>query len=249
MKLAKDRISDGSGEGALAAIYESVFQSLRLISVFCPFIADYSYRKFYKKFEKEDSIFLLPPKSVSENEMDKSLEAFGSVVQHLSSVGLNLRQKAGVKLRWPVRTIQVETSSHEVKQALESMESIFLRLMNARELKITTKAEGNDLVSEDFADGKLYMDKKLDEELYEEGIFNEVKRRIQMQRKAEELVESDKIKVSIAGEAELLAMVEKQKKKLMKEVNAVEVNESSLQDMTEYEIDGRVVRIKISKAK
>ncbi|MFH2106264.1 MAG: isoleucine--tRNA ligase [Candidatus Micrarchaeota archaeon] len=249
MKLAKDRISNESGDGALAAIYESVFQSLRLISIFCPFIAEHSYRKFYKKFEKEDSIFLFSPPSISEQAVDKSLEAFGSVVQHVSSVGLNLRQKAGIKLRWPVRTIQVETSSHEVKQALEAMGPVFLRLMNARELKIVTKAEGGDLVSEDFTDGKLYMSKELDEELYEEGIFNEVKRRIQMQRKAEELVESDKIKVSISGEKELLAMVEKQKTKLMKEVNAVDVSESSSKDMTEYEIDGRIVKIRISKAK
>lgn len=250
MKLVKDRISNETGDGALFALYHSVFSSLRMISVICPFIAEKGYQEFFKDFEKEDSVFLLPALSLSEHRIDKALESHANTVKEISSFGLMLRQKVGIKVRWPVRTIYIESTSHQVKEALQSMREILLELLNAKELLVMDKVEVANLASQDFEDGKIFIQEKLDEEMYEEGICNEIKRRIQMQRKDQNLVESDKIKVNIAGEKELVAILKKGTEKLSKEVNAKQIDfDSNDEKMEEYEIDGRKISIGIKKTK
>jgi len=93
----------------------------------------------------------------------------------------------------------------------------------------------------------VHIDKKIDEELYEEGILNEVKRRIQVMRKEMGLVESDEIEVSISSEKAIESILERQKKKLAEDVNAAKLHFAQEKDMKEFEIDGRIVRIACKK--
>lgn len=250
MKVAKERISaDGSDESnaALYSIYISLLESLKMLGCFSPFISEHLYQKFFKKFEGAESIFLLGFANLnlsSDSMCEKQMESIKEIV----SVALVARQNAGVKVRWPVRHLYVQTQSHEVKEALKSYGQIVLGLLNAKELKVDESVSAKDAASADFTSGTVFIEKKIDQELYEEGMFNEVKRRVQMLRKEAKFVESDKIQIHINCEKEIEAIVEKFKQDLLSEVNSKSVQFDNLPNMTEYTIDGRLVRISISKA-
>ncbi|NYZ75975.1 hypothetical protein H0N98_01865 [Candidatus Micrarchaeota archaeon] len=157
------------------------------------------------------------------------------------------RQDAGIKVRWPVRAICIETKSHEAVDAVNAFGDILLSMVNTKEIRIVEEKPAGEMASSQFSKGTVHIDRKMDEELYEEGILNEVKRRIQMMRKEAQLVEQDKIGVSINAEKEIEAILKKNEKALSEAVNASAVSYGSEKEMNEYTIDGRLVRIAMKK--
>ncbi|MEW6748269.1 MAG: isoleucine--tRNA ligase [Candidatus Micrarchaeota archaeon] len=247
MKIAKDRISnDESAEAALWTIYTVMFESLKMLGCFSPMISEHLYQRFFKRFENEESIFLLRLPQPDEGRINVIYEKQMEGIEELVSVALLARQTAGIKVRWPIRTIYVESKSTEVGDAVRAFGDIVLDLVNAKEIRMAENPAG-ELAEQPFTQGKLYIDKKIDESLYEEGVLNEVKRRIQMMRKEAGLVESDPISITIETEKELEGILKKQEKPLSEAVNASSVSYGAEKEMNEYKIDGRLVRIALKK--
>jgi len=96
--------------------------------------------------------------------------------------------------------------------------SVLIKILaNVKEVKVGMKEE---LVEVETKFGKVYLNANLDEELREEGIFRELVRAIQEERKRRKMNVWEKIKLRI-GENELaLKIVEKFGEKLMEEVGA-----------------------------
>jgi isoleucyl-tRNA synthetase len=248
MKIAKDRISSGEdADGALWTIYSVMLTSLKMLGCISPMLSEYLYLRFFKKFEKEESLFLLTfspeDAGVINTIYEKQLES----VKEIVSIGLVARQAAGIKVRWPIRTLHIETKSHEVTEAAKAFEDTILALMNAKSLKIVDSKPHGEVVGQEFSNGTIYIDKKIDEALYEEGLLNEVTRRIQMMRKEAQLVEQDGVVITLEVEKEFEAILKKQEKALKETVNATLVKYSSEKKMNEYTIDGRLVKIAIKK--
>jgi hypothetical protein len=141
----------------------------------------------------------------------------------------------------------VETKSHEVIDAVNAFKNVIATLMNVKEVVTVETEPDGEIASQMFSNGIVHINKKIDEELYEEGILNEIKRRIQVMRKEMGLVESDKIEVSISSEKAIESILEKQKKKLAQDVNAAKLHFAQETEMKEFEIDGRIVRIAAKK--
>ncbi|MDD5337362.1 MAG: isoleucine--tRNA ligase, partial [Candidatus ainarchaeum sp.] len=60
MKIAKDRINKGENpEGALYAIYTSVFTALGMFAPVSPFIGEQTYQRFFRKYKEAESISLV----------------------------------------------------------------------------------------------------------------------------------------------------------------------------------------------
>ncbi len=248
MKLAKDRISNQQDDqGALYVLYHVMLGCLRMLGCISPMISEHLYQMFFRKYEGEESVFLLGLLAEDDNRINSLSENQVEIIREVASVAMVARQTAGVKLRWPVRTLYVETSSHEVTDALNSFSDALLSLLNAKEVKVISEGAPPDVASAPFSNGSIHILKKIDEELYEEGMLNEIKRRIQMMRKQANLVEQDHILLSISSEAEIEGILKKQEKKLVAEVNASQVSYGPAATMEEYTIDGRLVRIAITK--
>lgn len=245
MKIAKDRISQGDGESALWTIYTVMLSCLKMLGCICPFISEHLYQSFFRKYEGEESLFFLP--LLSDGDINLLYEKQVEVVKELVSVALVSRQAASIKVRWPIRTIYVETASHEITDAASTFSDTILSLTNVKELKIVDKKPEGDMASSPFTGGVIHIDKKIDEELYEEGLLNEIKRRVQMLRKEAELKEQDKISIHVVCEKEFESIIKKFEKDLMGAVNAKKLHYSPEKTMAEYTIDGRLVRIAISK--
>ncbi|MEM2948806.1 MAG: isoleucine--tRNA ligase [Candidatus Bilamarchaeaceae archaeon] len=250
MKIAKDRIANGeSATEALCCIYNALLDSIIMLTPITPFITEYVYQKFFRKFEKEISVSLLPMPIDDEGKIDKMAEKRMEVVQSIISAGLLARQAASIKTRWPVRTIYIETKSHEVVEAAASFKEVIATLLNAKEIKCSEDKPHGEFASSEFEDGLVHISKRIDEELYEEGIVNELKRRIQNMRKSAGLIERDKIKIIIRSENEIERTIRKHQEKLRGIVNASEFLFEEVEGMEENIIDGRTVKIKIKKTK
>ncbi|MDD5172150.1 MAG: isoleucine--tRNA ligase [Candidatus ainarchaeum sp.] len=250
MKVAKERISKGDkADAALWTIYTVMLSTAKMLGCISPLISEHLYQRFFKRYEGAESLFLLDLTPEDDGAINTLYEKQIETVTEVVSAALLARQDAGIKVRWPVRAICIETKSHEAVDAVNAFSDILLSMVNAKEIRIAEEKPAGEMASSQFSKGAVHIDRKIDEELYEEGILNEVKRRIQMMRKEAQLVEQDKISVSIGTEKELEAILKKNEKPLSEAVNASAVSYGSEKEMKEYTIDGRLVRIAITKMK
>jgi len=250
MKIAKDRIARGDkADEALYSIYTSLSKSIVLLAPVAPFISEELYQKFFKKFEKTESVSLMNLPVDNEGKIDAVCEKRMNIVQNIISSALLARQQTGIKTRWPVRTVHIETKSHEVIDAVANFADVITSLINAKEVKTSEERPSGDFSSSEFEGGNVHISKKIDEEMYEEGIVNEVKRRIQNMRKVSGLVEKDSIRIQLDTEKEIEAIVNRNRDRLQEMVNASEIIFKTGKNMEESIIDGRQVKIKIEKIK
>jgi len=249
MKIAKERISRGEdADGALFAIYQVMLSSLKMLGCVCPLLSEHLYQRFFRKYEDAESLFLLTMEAEDASRINLLSEKRMAVIKELVSVAMVVRQDAGIKVRWPIRAIQIQTTSHEVIDAVNAYREILLSLVNAKELKVLENAPTGAVCSQPFSAGSVHMDKELDEALYEEGMVNEVKRRVQMMRKEAQLVEKDQIDLTIGCENELEGIVRRHEARLRDDVNAASISYGVEGKMNEYEIDGRLVKISLKKS-
>ncbi len=248
MKIAKERIQEGdNAEAALFTIYQAMLASLQMLGCFSPFLSEYLYLRFFKKHETAESLYLIRMSHLDESGINSGAEKRMELVKEVVSVAMLARQKATLKVRWPIRTLFIETKSHEVTDAVNAFKDTLLSLTNVKELKVVEAPPAGEMASEPFSLGAVHLEKKMDELLYEEGVVNEVKRRIQIMRKDAKLVEADKISLVISAEKELEAILEKNRSLIMDIVNAGSLSFAVEKTMNEYEIDGRLVKIAIKK--
>ncbi|MBN1169843.1 isoleucine--tRNA ligase [Candidatus Micrarchaeota archaeon] len=248
MKLAKERISTNqSAGGALYVIYRVMLSSLKMLGCISPMISEHLYQKFFRKHENEESVHFLQLDAVDEGDINVLYEKQIETVKEIVSAAMLARQDAGIKVRWPIKTLYIETKSHELLDASHAFNDTLISLVNAKEVKTVEEKPIGEMATSEFEKGKVHIDKHIDESLYEEGITNEVKRRIQILRKDASLVESDQICVFADAEKEIESILKRNGKTLSLEVNAVSIEYGSAGEMKEYKIDGRIVKLKIKK--
>jgi isoleucyl-tRNA synthetase len=250
MKIAKDRITKKENEkAALQTIYNVLFNSLVMLAPVSPFLSEHLYRRFFRKYEKIESIHLMDMIREAEDKIDNVSEKHMEIIREIASSALLARQSGGIKTRWPIRTLYIESKSHEAIDAVRGFENVLKMLLNAKGVEVIEETPKGNFSSEEFSNGKVHIDKKIDEELYEEGMMNEVKRRIQSLRKTENLVEKDTIKVYVSSESEMEEIIKKNEKTLMKSVSAKSIEFREVSKMKEDVIDGRHVKLAIKTVK
>lgn len=248
MKMVKERVAKGEGEGALFAIYSSLLGVLKMLSVVSPFLPEYVYQQFYRKHEGEESISLYPLAETRDGEINPLLEQQFEYLRELVSAFLELRQENKVRLRWPLASAHVKSDSQEVIDSVASLEPILLRLINVKEVSAGDKAKK--LPSADFAHGKIFLECEMSKELYSEAMTNELTRRIQMLRKALGLVEKDRVSVRMGVPAEFREIAEANLGPILSATNSVSMDFSEPgKDAKTWEIDGKKVSISVEKAK
>ncbi|VVC02674.1 Isoleucine--tRNA ligase [Candidatus Burarchaeum australiense] len=219
LKIAKARM--GAGEDADAVnevLYRSMLALMKLMTPITPFVCEDIYQRFFRQREKEASASLLGWPAYDEKAIDTLLEGQMKIADQIVNASANARQGAGVKLRWPIAEVIVESESSAVAAAVARLGQVIAQLANAKAVGMGKAKEGH--VSADFEEGKAWFNPKLDAALYAEAMARELTRRIQATRKEIDLLEKDEVKVSIYAPAEFLALVEGQKQALAKSVNA-----------------------------
>ncbi|MFA6490247.1 MAG: isoleucine--tRNA ligase [Candidatus Micrarchaeia archaeon] len=135
MKLAKQRIDEeGENSPAMAVLYCAIFDGLKLLSPITPFIAESIYQSFFKKFERKESISLIPYPVADTKRRDVLLEKRFEAAVQISAAIANCRQKAAIPLRWPMEEARVVSESTEVLSSIEHVSGLIESLSNMRKV-------------------------------------------------------------------------------------------------------------------
>lgn len=110
-----------------------VFKRLsKILAPISPFISE----AIYKNFVGESSIHLSDWDKYDPSMIDSELELNMSILRNIIEGTLHARQKAGIKLRWPMSKVIVETQDETIKKAVISLSEIMKKQINVKEIVI-----------------------------------------------------------------------------------------------------------------
>ncbi len=255
MKLAKTRIAkDENKEGALYTLYQSIWYISLMLSPVVPLATEHAYQAFFKQFEAEKegkepliSIHLHQIPDEQPELIDQRLEQLGTIAFDIVSELNMLRNVVKVKLRWPLAKAFIKTEDADKRAAVKKFMTLIAKLANVKAVKILSADEQADEEVECNEDGSICLAKTLHEELWEEGMANEVIRRVQLVRKKLGLKEKNIVPIYLDGDAELMEIAKKFSSLIQKRTHASKLEFRTLEEdkAESFMIDGRPLLVRI----
>ena len=178
----------------------------KILAPFLPFLAEFVYQRVQNlNFKFSNSVHLENWPKVNKKLIDKKLERKMEKVREIVSQVLAERQKAKIKVRQPLKELQI--TNYWLKKEPELIELI--------------KEEVN---VKNISFGKGFkLDTKITPELKEEGIIREIIRHIQEMRKEASLKPKDKILVGYLGGKYISEILEKNKESILEEARVLDL--------------------------
>jgi isoleucyl-tRNA synthetase len=138
IKLVRERVWLEKEDESKKAVYHTlymIFEGLSKLSApISPHISEYIYRDL----TKERSVHLQNWPTVDESKINKELEEQMLIAQEISECVKASREKAKIKLRWPIPRVMI---SLKKGVRIDKVKSIILRVSNAKELEIKSMDE------------------------------------------------------------------------------------------------------------
>ncbi|MFA6524215.1 MAG: class I tRNA ligase family protein [Candidatus Paceibacterota bacterium] len=226
LRRSRDRLKDNNKE-AKKVLYFVIKTLAVLMAPFTPFISEDIWQKFKKEGDLESIHLSNWPESNEINyEVIENMEQTRKVV----SLGLEARQKAGLKVRQPLSKLRIK--NYEL--GIEYTELI------KDELNVKEIEEDKNIETE------VVLDVEITPELKIEGDYRELIRAIQDMRKKALLTPSDVISLIIEANDEAKKLIQKFETEIKKIVLASEI-EFKNNNGQEIKIDELVFKIEIIK--
>jgi len=261
IRLIRPRVwrEEGNDKYVVYAVLHYILKSsLKILSLIMPHVSEYLWQHFVRYYESDEveSVHLSSWPSIEEGMINTELEKLFSNVFEIYSAISSLRNATGVKLRWPVREVVIKVSDENVVKGLAKLTDIIKFLANAKDISLTVdelpeKCLGNDYIVGDVGFGKVCMSKVIDKELYYEALAREVVRRIQVMRNKANLQVDEFIELFIStSDEDLNEAVKKHLNYVLSETRAKSlVSDSTNMYVSDWDIDGRKIRLGIRRAK
>jgi isoleucyl-tRNA synthetase len=195
-----------------------------------------------KKFEREAAESVHLAQYPTPGPVDADLvEVFHELFTTFSALA-EARNKAGIKLRWPIREAYVKGAKH-----VERYKELLQYLSNVKEIKVGDCPK--DYIGAAEGGVEICLPGKLEPELYYEALARELVRRIQVMRKEMGLEITDMIRIEInTSSDDVKKAAETFKDYLLRETRAVQISLGEAAGGKEWDIAGEKVRIAINKA-
>lgn len=145
---------------AYATVLRVVDRVNRAISPFIPFIAEFVHQNFTRSFRNAaESVFLESMPQAEEEWIDERLEDCMEVAKQIFEAASNARQKAKIKLRWPLRKLVVE-GDEKVEEAVRMLEDIIKSQCNVKEVEVVREFPKEAVIKPNFREiGPLLKEK------------------------------------------------------------------------------------------
>ncbi len=175
--------NDDDKDAAYATLHETLVTLSKLMAPFTPFIAE----EIYRNLTDGESVHLAVWPEADENRIDGTVNEHMIVVRDFVSKGLELRAKAGIKIRQPLASATIITASlpHDYREIIK--EELNVKDVIAKEKESLKMEEG------------VGIDTTITPQLALEGEAREIIRAIQEGRKKAGFEVSDRIVLGIAG--------------------------------------------------
>ena len=225
VKLIRDRVwitrRDSGKASALWVLREALLTLSKLLAPITPFLSE----AIYRRLEGDSrSVFESDWPRANEGFVDRELEHSIDLVRELGEVVRAMRQRAGVKLRWPLRRLVIQGEDERLAK-LRVGKEILKSLVNVQEITLEReKPRGvSEYLQESFDGLNLYLDVTLDEGLRREAILRELMRAVQAARKERGLSVEQKIVLYLRTATEFADFIQKNLNRLLDEVGATRV--------------------------
>jgi len=151
LKIAKKKILYKGKKDAkkiLDVINWVFYNSIIMLSVFAPFATE---RIYTKDYHMRESIFMekwpKPVESMISADIEKEFEIAAEAINAL----LSSREKAGIKLRWPVAKAYIEVKDDTSYSALQKLTPVIEELVNAKALELKMVSTVDRIAKPNFA--------------------------------------------------------------------------------------------------
>jgi isoleucyl-tRNA synthetase len=212
-------------DAAFYTLYTVSKEVTKLLAPFTPFLSEEFYQNVVSDLKKAElSVHLEDWPKFEKKMVNEDLEKQMEVVKSVFETSLAARQQAGIKLRWPVRSIVIKSDKKEAKDAVKNMKEILTSMCNTKIVAVSTEKPKGDFVGNDFDYGILFLDKEMDEWTRTEAMFRELTRFIQEMRKSNKFNVNDSISLFINSDEKTNKKLGGYKEKMMQEVGAKKVS-------------------------
>ncbi|MBI4153997.1 class I tRNA ligase family protein [Candidatus Woesearchaeota archaeon] len=241
IKLVRERLWPAyKGKDKAAACY-ALAETARVISVLiapiAPFLAERIHMTSRKLGSRTESVHLLEWPKQNRKLIFKGIEEDMKLARELTETVNAIRKENGIKLRWPVEKIVIETKDPKAQKAVKAMSGILARTGNAKKVVVGYGEQG--FASKEFSKGIVHVSRNV---LKDEALLKEFLREVQDQRKKMNLVVEDKIVLHVDNEK-----LSKFSTEIKEKVGASTVQFGTVDKETgSIDIEGDVVRFKFS---
>ena len=184
-----------SKNAAYTTLYTALKNAIKLMAPLTPFIAEYLYQAFVRKYEpdtSQETVHLEPWPTVPEEQLDeKAWKAVNTALAAAEKI-LAARTEKKIKRRWPLPAAAIVPKNREIPGKLwQQAAEVLARAANIKKTTVTDTppawAAGGDTATIDLEDATIYAKIQLDEETLLEGLAREIVRRAQVLRKQHNL--------------------------------------------------------------
>jgi len=202
---------------AYAVLFKVLKDVLTIGGIFVPHVAEYLWQNFVRRYEPEAAESVHLARYPEPGAVDEELLSAFDEVFNVFSIAAEARNKAGIKLRWPISRIIVRGASKAAKYS-----DLLAYLANAKSVEKGDCPEG--WIAHEEGGIAVCVPGKLEPDLYYEALARELVRRIQVMRKEAGLSVSDYIEVYIDPQHDdLRKAVERSGSYIANEVRAVKL--------------------------
>ncbi|MEM2878447.1 MAG: isoleucine--tRNA ligase [Candidatus Hadarchaeales archaeon] len=231
VKLVRERVwierDDPKKIAAYVTLYQAMHVLIRLLAPFMPHLSEVMYRDLVKAScpGSPESVHMLPWPAPDRELIDENLEIGMEHIKAFVEAAASIRQRAGLKLRWPVRMVMIQPSDEGSAQRIKSLVSIAGSQINAKEVIIVNPGEEfkppQESLTAETPSGRIAVDTVITPELRSECLAREVVRRLQMMRKEMGLGMEEKVDVEVGvSERESMNLLAMQQQYISREVRA-----------------------------
>ncbi len=258
LKLVRPRVwSEVSDDRFVvySTLYYVLKRLLKLLAPVVPHVAEALWIHFVRHFEpEEESVHLTRFDGVDEGMRKPQLEeSFGTAMRVVGMLA-SLRNRMGLKTRWPVREAVVVAEEGVLRQ-LEPLKDVVSRLANAKRVVLATDpsaCRSGDYESAQEGGVAVCLPRGIDRDLYMEALAREIVRRIQVMRKEMDLGVAEFIEVAVESDSEdVVAAVRDLRDYIAGEVRASEVRVGEPWEgcfVKTWDVEGATVRIGVRRS-
>lgn len=232
VRRSRDRFNNGDKQ-AFATLYYCLVEVAKLTAPFTPFIAEEFYQNLVVNTLKDqpDSVHLTDYPEADMEYLEKNdllLHQFENL-QTIIDLGQSLRTKNNLKLRQPLAAVkvQINTDSNQDYELKEWMKELIKQELNVHAVdEEHTLTEQSGWLNQSNENGNIAisLDTNLTTELQQEGLFRELVRYVQSQRKQKGLKIGESISLRVHTDSdEIVAMVTAKKEAIGETVGAEEL--------------------------
>ncbi len=147
VRLCRRRFWKGDYSQDKIAAYQTLYRCLEVIAQLsapiAPFFMDrlFSDLNAITKRDTSESIHLSNFPVADEKQIDKNLEERMELAQKISSMILSIRKKENIRVRQPLKTIQIPILDESIKSKIEAVKDLILSEVNVKSIEFVSEAD------------------------------------------------------------------------------------------------------------